>query len=279
MKYIAAVDHRCSLASYVRRVSRSFVLNLSTPFLKPYVTEIDTCFVVGCGHSGTTLLAAKLGSSPECLLINRETGVFLPAKGLHCSREIIREWIYITRFLEKRCLIEKTPKHVHFVHRIMRVFPNSRILAVVRNPLDTCASLHKRFGDLDFAIDRWLIDNKPVCRFQTKPYVLTVKYEDMTEHPNVVFDSVAKFIGVEWTEEMLSSEVSPFNKGNLDGDPSFGKLRAKQVMAPIRPNSGKWPEVLTDIEAQSVLKRTAELANQLGYTDAFLQEHGIYPIS
>jgi len=85
-------------------------------------------FVAGCGHSGTTLLASKLGLHPDVLLISRESNLFLPERGLRLARVIAEEWLAFARQEDRRVVLEKSPKHVHCLHRIRRLLPGVRVI-------------------------------------------------------------------------------------------------------------------------------------------------------
>uniref|UniRef100_UPI0024690DBE sulfotransferase family protein n=1 Tax=Chromohalobacter sp. 48-RD10 TaxID=2994063 RepID=UPI0024690DBE len=162
LQYAHASDHRVTIGKWFRKRYKTLVHGLGDRWVAPISTDLSTCFVVGCGHSGTTLVAAKLGRHGDAHLIGRETHGYAPACGLRASRRSTQEWLSTLRANNKKLLIEKTPKHVHVIPRVRRVLPEARFLAMVRNPLDNCFSLYQRYGDLGFAIDRWNMDNAAI---------------------------------------------------------------------------------------------------------------------
>jgi len=117
-------------------------------------------FIVGCGHSGTTLLAARLGNHDQIHVIPKETGWFLPKRSLRAGKKKMNLEFSRAKEDGKKILLEKTPKHIHCIHRILKVYPCAKIIIVHRNCYDNIASLKKRFN-FELALNRWLIDTKP----------------------------------------------------------------------------------------------------------------------
>lgn len=117
-------------------------------------------FIVGCGHSGTSLLNKILGTHPQVYPIGGESELFLPNR-LHLPtvEKCIIEWL--SRTTEKRAshFCEKTPRHIHKTAQIQALFPEAKFIYVTRNPLDCVASLHKRYENLESAVFRYQFDN------------------------------------------------------------------------------------------------------------------------
>jgi hypothetical protein len=263
LHYRFRANHRVSLTVFVKLRLRSFVralVDVGTPSLQE---SEPFCFVTGCGHSGTTLLASKLGLHPDVLLISRESGIFLPVHGLRLARVIVQEWLAFARQAERCVVLEKTPKHVHTIGRIRRLLPAAKVIVVVRNPLDTVASLYKRFEDLDFSIERWLMDNEAALRALQAEGTKLVRYEDLTREPEATLAAACAFLGLPCDAGILARSGSVYGS-----HPELRRnmaVRHEQVSQPIRDNSGKWREVLSPEQAERVRTRTAALAQRLGY--------------
>lgn len=221
------------------------------------------CFIVGCGNSGTTLLAAKLGNHPDIFLVARESHVFSPTVSSGCTRAVLEEWQHFAHYTRKSVVLEKTPKHVHAIGRIRHLLPDSKLLVIVRNPLDTCASLYKRFNDLDYAIERWLLDNQAALVAAAQDRALVVRYEDMTREPETVFAGVCEFLGLPWQSRILEVRSSVY--ANNPDMPANMIIRRDQVSEPVKDNNGKWKDVLDTQQGELVRLRTGNLARQLGY--------------
>jgi hypothetical protein len=266
LQYRHKPNHRVSAAVFLRLQLTGLGHAVSDAAVRPLADSDAFCFVTGCGHSGTTLLASKLGLHPDVLLISRESNVFAPHHGLRRARIIVQEWLAFARQEHRPVILEKSPKHVHCVGRIRRLLPDSRIIVVVRNPLDTCASLYRRFGDLDLAIERWLMDNEAALAAREKPSTWLVRYEALTREPADTLSAACSFLGIPWDPGLLTRSGSVYGT-----DPGLRRnmaIRHEQVSQPIYDNNGKWAEVLDARQAARVGERTAGLAARLGYPAA-----------
>ncbi len=228
----------------------------------PLETDKGFCFVCGCGHSGTTLLAARLGNHPNVYLVGRESGAFRPQNGALCSRQISTEWVFQASAAGKRVIVEKTPRHVHSVRAIRRVLPAAKLILITRNPLDTVASLRKRLGTLQASVSRWQTDNRQVLRLRRQPNTLLLRYEDLTGSPESSLREAIEFLDLGWNAAVLEAGRSAYDRVDHSGNM---KTRAAQVREEIRPRIGTWNEALTPDEARHVWKSTEELAAELGY--------------
>lgn len=272
LRYRYKPNHRVSAPVFLRLRLGALAHAATDVGVRPLPGSESFAFVMGCGHSGTTLLASKLGLHPDVLLVSRESNIFLPQHGLRRARLIAQEWLAFAR-QEGRCVVlEKSPKHVHTVRRIRRLLPRSRVLVMLRNPLDCCASLCERFGDLDLAIERWLMDHSAALAVQRQEATLAIRYESLTREPAATLASACSFLGIPWDPGLLTRAGSVYGT-----DPGLRRnmaLRHEQVSQPIRDNRGRWREVLDAGQAARVRERTAELAVRLGYT----ADHDGWPV-
>lgn len=252
---------------------RSIIHNLTSCVVTELKTDKTVCFIVGCGHSGTTLLSAKLGNHPDVYNIGRETKIFLPNKGLYCSREIVREWCFAAEQLEKSHVLEKTPKHVQAVERIKKILPDAKIVFIVRNPLDNCVSLYNRYKNMKIAVKRYIQDNK-ATRKMRDAYPMSsylVKYEDLTEHPEQTFKEVCKFLGLEWNSNILNQGETVYNKKKITSKNIA--IRRDQVNKSIKPNTGKWRVEMSLDQIIYIKHLTSSLAKHFGYDDEFYKKY------
>jgi hypothetical protein len=263
LQYRYKPNHRVSLPVFLQLQVRTLAHAVLDLPIRAMPHSDRFCFVAGCGHSGTTLLASKLGLHPQALLISRESNIFAPSHGLRLARVILNEWLAFARQEDRSVVLEKSPKHVHSVVRIRRLLPLSRIVIVVRNPLDTCASLYRRFNDLDLAVERWLMDNEAARAALREPATLLVRYEALTREPAATLSAACAFLGLPWDPELLTRTGSAY--GTYQELRRNMAVRHEQVSEPIRDNNGRWREVLDSRQAAVVRERTAALAGQLGY--------------
>jgi hypothetical protein len=218
-------------------------------------------FVVGCGHSGTTLVASRLGNHPGVALIPEETNLFEPRRPLRRARHTLVAAREAAQRDGRGMVLEKTPKHIRVVGRLRHLLPDARLIVVVRNPLDTCLSLRKRGGTLADAIDRWCTDNRAALALRDAAFARSFHFEAVTTDPEPAFHEMIAFLGLPWDDAVLGTATAyaavPQKTANM-------RLRAEQVSRPIRPNAGAWRTGLTPAEAAEVRTRTADLYARLG---------------
>lgn len=257
------IIHNVSLKKFLQHQLKCSYYAIPSFAFEPEINEIPICFVVGCGHSGTTLLAAKLGNHPEILAIGRETGALLPGNNsLFGAKKILDEWAYFAEKEGKRVILEKTPKHVFSYNRVQKLAPNNKYIAITRNPLDTIASLYKRFHDLELSTERWIFDNTELINIRDKANVTVIQYEQLTRNPEETFKSILSFIDLDYHESVLEKKSSIYSKTSQEGNM---KLRQHQVEQPIKPNEGGWRKILNDRQYEYVQKRVKNIASQLSY--------------
>lgn len=225
-------------------------------------SRVKALFIIGCGHSGTSLVSAKLGNLSESLLVGRESAAFLPFNSIEVSRAILSEWLHFAEFAGKSFLLEKTPKHVHCIKRIQKLKPDALFLGMVRNPLDNCASLYRRYNDLDFAIYRWNVDNRALCRAYEicgDASMKIMSYESLASSPMDSLKNLSASFGIPWEEECLSVVGSAYSQSSQLGGKAVPKnlvIRAKQVDEPIVPKVGTWKKILSQQQKEEVLVKT-----------------------
>jgi hypothetical protein len=228
----------------------------------PLDAPLATGFVVGCGNSGTTLVAARLGNHPRAFVIPHETGMFRPTRRLARTRRKLQAWMHEARAAGARVVIEKTPKHVHAIGRLRRLLPEARVILVVRNPYDTCLSLKKRFGDLGFAIARWRLDNAAGLALRDDPRATVLRYERLTADPAAELARVLGFLGLDWHPAVLADGATAYDEARQRF--RLMERRAAQVRQPIRANSGQWRRQLTAAEIALIRAETAVVWRALG---------------
>lgn len=258
------VVHKVDVIDFSKYWMKRIYNFIPYPFVKSINSDIPFALVVGCGHSGTTLMAAKLSNHSSVLGIGRETNIF--ARGHHSLltvRAVAQEWIYFSEFYSKGYILEKTPKHIYSYKAVQKILPNNKFIVMTRNPLDTIASLYKRFGDLNYSIDRWLWDNTEALKLQGNSNVLFIRYEEFTNNPQLTLEQVTDFLGLTFESSMLENKATVYTK---TAQKDNMKLRKEQVSKPILPNEGGWKVVFNTCEADKIREETRVIAEKLGYT-------------
>jgi hypothetical protein len=257
-------EHYIDAKKWARKCSLSMVNKVLDNFCDERQDLISRfSFVCGCGHSGTSLMASKIGLHSEVFFVGRETHLFAPSNGSHCIKRRLLDWDHFAYASRRTLVLEKTPKHVQSIKRIKRFVPAARIIVMVRNPLDNVSSLYKRLGDLNAATKRWIIDNTAACDLSELSHVQTIMFEDFTRNPNDKLAEVFNFLKLDTTK----ISTNDINEVYIRSSEIHKKLeeRARQVSAPISVNEGKWKSILSPQQVSIVIKETREVARQLGY--------------
>ncbi|HAR09881.1 MAG: hypothetical protein CL809_17025 [Cobetia sp.] len=258
------VKHKVTRGKYVEHYIKKGYNALPSYFSKPLETDTLFTFIVGCGHSGTTLMAAKLSNHTDILGIGRETGVLSQGRhSLSSIKAILREWNYFAESYGQSCVLEKTPKHIYSYERVQKVLTNNKFIVMTRNPLDTIASLYKRFGDIEYCIDRWNYDNSKALELQNKKNVLFVKYEELTEEPEKVLKAALNFLGYTYNNSILEPKDTIYSKTSQKRNM---KVREEQVSQSIKPNKDGWKKIFNKEQSIYIMSRVREVSSKLGYS-------------
>jgi len=187
-------------------------------------------FIVGAPRSGTTWLWGLLTSHPEIYpivsedidpskpsvvgnkRITSETGLFI-----NYSNKTIQDCVYnkIRKFPGK-VLVEKTPKHIFYIKKIWKLFPESKIIYVIRDPRAVVSSMLNsyffKFADsIEDAINKYYEYNCAIFPFLNSSKVKMLKYEDLHCKTAKSIKEILEFIG---TRELSEKEMQNIIKEN-----------------------------------------------------------------
>ena len=171
---------------------------------RPIKLPKEPVFVLGCGHSGTTLVVGLIGRHPAFYFVPFETYIFRP----HRSFKEIKNFFSETAIQagDKR-IVEKTPRHVADIGRIFKIFPNAKIIAMVRDGRDVAVSMRKRGFDLSKGMGRWTLACQRIEQFKNDERVMAIRYEDLVTEQVKTLDTIFEFLGEkQMAEEVLSSD-------------------------------------------------------------------------
>jgi hypothetical protein len=201
--------------------------------------ENDLCnmspvYVLGCGHSGNTLMAALIARHPDVWAQFsgpqvKETSYFKNQKELakslaECEKK------------GKRLMMEKKPRNVHSIDQIRSEFPFARVLMMVRDPHQVVPSLMKRRGSYEGALRRYITDNKPLLGRMNHSLNMVVRYEDLVAHPLNIIQSAFRFASLRAERSICDSVLQSRTNGKTAPSSSgrkHGKLRNWEVEQPV----------------------------------------------
>ena len=231
-------------------------------------------FIVGCGHSGTSLLLAMFANCQHVHAITNETEILLKSP--------IKEFIKKYNNLENkniRLVVEKTPRHVYKLKEITSE-EHSSALVLLRNPLDVVASLKKRGFPLMTCIRRYKNDNNAWLNYQNKKNVKILKYEELVTKTQEVLEDLGQAYDLDLVsanrKRLTDKRVYFKNMGGAEIRKTDGKghrnhisLRNFQVRQEVSNMNGQWKERLSKKELEIVVKELNHHIKILKYEECF----------
>jgi hypothetical protein len=247
---------------------RIFVNYLVNRYIKGIKVQAPPLFIVGCAHSGTSLLLAIVGSHSKIYPIPFESKI---------GYKFLKRNLYLWRFNRlavahgKNRWVEKTPKHIHCIEKLLAINAGVKILLIIRDGRDVACSFKARFGDLEKGIKTWVIDNLAGNKYRNHPNVMIVRYEDLIDNFELTVKKVFAFIGEDFEPALLEFYKEPkyFYSGIIEKPSSVSgkdhdQYRNWQINQPVFDGRGKWQSIPDD--EKNLIKETANnLLAELGY--------------
>ncbi|MGH3042767.1 MAG: sulfotransferase family protein, partial [Gaiellaceae bacterium] len=108
---------------------------------------------------------------------------------------------------------DKTPAYLHAVDELLEIWPDARIVVLVRDARDVFLSIARLpFGPNNpYAAARWWARGVRAgldAERRHPEHVLTVRYEDLVDDPAAHVERVCEHVGVGYNSEMLAIERS-----------------------------------------------------------------------
>jgi hypothetical protein len=125
--------------------------------------------------------------------------------------------LLIKNYLKKKNksrICEKTPQHLQNIEEILRLYPQARIIHMVRDGRDTVNSLLKMPWRPKGLINNarfWSQYMKLGKKESLRPEVLTIKYENLLERPEDVLQNICSFIDEPYEDGLLDETKEPDN--------------------------------------------------------------------
>lgn len=236
---------------------------------------LNPIFIVGCGHSGNSLMLRILGTHPQIFAIPRETGLFCE-KSPNKIKKAIEDCEYLCLQAKKKRFAEKTPRHIFCINSIYSQYPESKVILMLRDGRDVACSIKARTKDFNLAVDRWINDNLEGYKYWDNPNLKVVKYEDLISNSEKTLKKLMEFLGEDYTEKILkfyvkqemwfdaSEMVKPRKINNIQDHKNY---RNWQVNQPLFDGRGRWRKEM-ELEEKRIFKRKAqEYLVEFGYVD------------
>ncbi len=244
-------------------------------------------FLLGFPRSGTTLLDRMLSAHPAVESIEEQETLadaqrdFVLAHGgldrLRHITEAVRSG-YVDAYRRRVAdagagrspvVLDKLPLHSIFLPVISAVFPDARVIFVIRDPRDVCLSCFMQRFELNTAMAHFLdleltaeyyvavmelaldsLDRLPIRH-------LRVRYEDLVTDPAPNLRDLIGFMGLDWDPAVL--DYRSRIEGSKIDTPSY-----RQVSRPLyRSSIGRWRRYEEQLEP--IRETLAPLVSRLGY--------------
>jgi hypothetical protein len=159
---------------------------------------------------------------------------------------------------------DNAPYHVYHVPFFNHLFPDSKLIFMIRDPRDVYASSKAALGyNVDNAVEAWeksLLDGALAESYLGPARVRQLKYEDLVTAPRARLQDVCAFLGVEYEEAMFSYHHSGAAKAMAQLD------HHKNLLRPVFTSSvGRYRRFLTREEIAAIHRRLYSPMTCLGY--------------
>lgn len=179
---------------------------------QPSPGRVQHVYVIGCGHSGSTLLLRTIAALPHVRCVPFESYLYATDRRAGETRErklqLLAEWDQAAAAGGFQAWVEKTPNLLpNDLALLSKLDATAKLIVVVRDGRDMVASVrHRPEESKSFNITHWAdfwakcaAAPLPLLRQQPPKHpVMLVKFEDLV-HPNRVLDvlrRINEFIGV-----------------------------------------------------------------------------------
>ena len=169
-------------------------------------------FIVGFAHSGTSLLLAMLGAHSQLYALKNETSVFV--RHAHEKQQITAYFdaFYMeAEHFGKTAIVEKTPTHMEYIALIEEVYPDAKIIFMLRNSLDIIASYKHRYQDVYRAVRRYAEQTISFSNNYSAGKHFLVRYETLVESPNVTLQALCSWLDIPYEKSMLAYHTNTDN--------------------------------------------------------------------
>jgi len=214
-------EHRNSIQQ-IKSIYSNLKINLK------YEGKLNPIFILGMNRSGTTLVEQILSShsdvhgAGELAFINKVGLQNLQNKEIWNIRSLEKtreEYINIlnSQRLNKSFVTDKLPINFKWIGLIKLLFPEARIIHLIRNPVDTCLSNYRNYfiasgNSYAYNLDElanFFIDYRNVMEFWHEIFpgqIYACNYDLLTFNQEKETRSLIKYCGLRWQNDLLNFE-------------------------------------------------------------------------
>ncbi len=160
-----------------------------------------------------------------------------------------------------RIVGDKTPSYITHLPLLARALPQAKFVHILRDPRDYALSMRAAWNKNALrAVARWK-DGVRKCRRDARELGVAyneVKYEDLLRDPRQTLSGLCRFLGIAFTEEMLTLAQPSEMLGDARGASTI-----------VRDNVEKWRQQLSEQELKAIESIAGQLMLELGYAPVF----------
>lgn len=232
----------------------------------------EPTFIVGCGHSGTSVLLAILDAHSRMYAIPGESRIAeIPDVQKFKMRTSIFDKLAVAN--GKNRWIEKTPRHILQIEKILTWIPEAKIIIIIRDGRDVAYSIKKRTGSLEEGAERWLADNLAGKKFWQHPNVHVIKYEQIISDFELAITDVLTFLDESYEPNLQNFHQKPkkWYSPNVEkpanaADTNHRQHRNWQINQPLFDGRQKWKNLSSE-ELALFYDKAGHLLAELDYTE------------
>lgn len=246
-----------------------------TPFKIDTSELLPPIFIVGCGHSGTSVMLNIIGSHSYIHAITYESSILM--KHPEQMRVTFIDWNNHCEKTNKKLWIEKTPIHILYMEKAMIHQPGCKIILMLRDGRDVACSLKVReaYKNIHGATQRWVDDNYFGLSYWNSKQVKVVKYEDFVVAPEKTLKDIFCFLDIPYEHNILEYHKTPkfwFSQeiakpDKIKSKEDYKNLRNWQINQPIFDGRGRWKTEMSEEEKDIFKSKAQDLLEIFGYVD------------
>lgn len=208
-------------------------------------------FILGCGHSGTTLILRILAEHKDLHVLDYESDMFNEKVTRY---PLIRQLEKERKKLSKQYWVEKTPRHIKYIDQIFKLMPQAKIIMMLRDGRDVAVSMKKRFGNIKTGVNRWVNENEKGLKYINDKRVLLIKLEEFVAKPEFYVKKITDHLHINFYKEIMEYHKKTFKYQKQDAIKTDGvgdnhqKNRNWQVNQPVFKDTSRWKKEMTNEE-------------------------------
>lgn len=228
-------------------------------------------FVVGCPHSGTSVMLAILDSHSSINAIEIETYTFYRRSFLKIPE--FHAWNKATLAKGNSRWAEKTAEHIGKLDKIFGYYPDAKVILMVRDGRDVACSVKKRTGNFDDGIQWWVKWNKVAIEYRNHPNVIAVHYEQLIAETEDTLQEILQHIDEPYEPQLLNFSskdrtwfTGKSEKNEAKPEPTQQReLRNWQINQPLFDGRNRWQQEMSQEEHDRFVAAARTTMDEMGY--------------